>query len=324
MNRKLLPILVTALVLVGLFLGGAFLYPGFGSVRVVANLISDNAVLGIVAMGMTLVILSGGIDLSVGAVVACSSIVMATLIERGHFHPAVATLIVLVLGGGFGWAQGGLIHRYGLPAFLVTLGGMFLARGMAFVVSMESMGIGDRSFRLAQDFTWELGWKASISSAGLVFIGLFGLGLWVMHWTVFGRNIYAMGGSGESAELMGLPLARTRMSVYAVSGFCGALGGVATTLYTSSGNPAMGSGLELDAIAAVVIGGTLLSGGVGYLWGTMLGVLIFGTIQSVLIFDGRLNSWWLRIAIGTLLLVFILLQRILAVGVTRAGKGKSD
>ncbi len=324
MNRKLLPTLVTALVLVGLFVGGAGLYPGFGSVRVVANLISDNAVLGIVALGMTLVILSGGIDLSVGAVVACSSIVMATLIERGHFHPAVATLIVLVLGGGFGWVQGGLIHRYGLPAFLVTLGGMFFARGMAFVVSMESMGIGDRSFRLAQDFSWELGWKASISSAGLVFMGLFGLGLWVMHWTVFGRNIYAVGGSGESAALMGLPLGGTRKSVYAASGFCGALGGVATTLYTSSGNPAMGSGLELDAIAAVVIGGTLLSGGVGYLWGTTLGVLIFGTIQSVLIFDGRLNSSWLRIAIGTLLLVFILLQRILAIGVTRGGKGTSE
>jgi simple sugar transport system permease protein len=96
-----------------------------------------------------------------------------------------------------------------------------------------------------------------------------------------------------------------------VSGFCSALAGVAATLYTGSGDPAMGVGLELDAIAAVVIGGTLLTGGVGYLAGTLLGVLIFGTIQSALIFDGRLNSWWLRIAIGTLLLAFILLQRFL-------------
>jgi simple sugar transport system permease protein len=110
---------------------------------------------------------------------------------------------------------------------------------------------------------------------------------------------------------MGLPVARTRPAVYAVSGFCSALAGVAATLYTGSGNPAMGVGLELDAIAAVVIGGTLLTGGVGYLAGTLLGVLIFGTIQSALIFDGRLNSWWLRIAIGTLLLAFILLQRAL-------------
>jgi simple sugar transport system permease protein len=110
---------------------------------------------------------------------------------------------------------------------------------------------------------------------------------------------------------MGLPVARTRPAVYAVSGFCSALAGVAATLYTGSGNPATGVTLELDAIAAVVIGGTLLTGGVGYLAGTLLGVLIFGTIQSALIFDGRLNSWWLRIAIGTLLLVFILLQRFL-------------
>jgi simple sugar transport system permease protein len=116
---------------------------------------------------------------------------------------------------------------------------------------------------------------------------------------------------------MGLPVARVRPAVYAVSGFCSALAGVVATIYTGSGNPAASSGLELDAIAAVVIGGTLLTGGVGYVVGTLLGVLIFGTIQSALAFDGRLNSWWLRIAVGTLLLAFILLQRFLLRG---AGK----
>ena len=311
MNRKLLPLLMTAGVLVALFVAASCMYEGFGSARVIANLFSDNAVLGVVAIGMTFVILSGGIDLSVGSVVACTTVVIATLVGRHHWHPLAAIAVALVLGTGFGWLQGWLIQRYELPAFLVTLGGMFLARGLAFVVSMESAGIRHGFYTAAQEFSLPLGGKAALSSAAMLFLALFVLGLFVAHLTVFGRNIYALGGSADSARLMGLPVARTRPAVYAVSGFCSALAGVAATLYTGSGNPAMGVGLELDAIAAVVIGGTLLTGGVGHLAGTLLGVLIFGTIQSALIFDGRLNSWWLRIAIGTLLLTFILLQRFL-------------
>ena len=321
MNRKLLPLLMTAGVLVALFVAASCMYEGFGSARVIANLFSDNAVLGVVAIGMTFVILSGGIDLSVGSVVACTTVVIATLVGHHHWHPLAAIAVALVLGTGFGWLQGGLIQRYELPAFLVTLGGMFLARGLAFVVSMESAGIRHGFYTAAQEFSLPLGGKAALSSAAMLFLALFLLGLFVAHLTVFGRNIYALGGSADSARLMGLPVARTRPAVYAVSGFCSALAGVAATLYTGSGNPAMGVGLELDAIAAVVIGGTLLTGGVGYLAGTLLGVLIFGTIQSALIFDGRLNSWWLRIAIGTLLLAFILLQRFLTRGRARGHAG---
>lgn len=321
MNRKLLPLLMTAGVLVALFVAASWMYEGFGSARVVANLFSDNAVLGIIAIGMTFVILSGGIDLSVGSVVACTTVVIATLVGRHHWHPLPAIGVALVLGTVFGWLQGGLIQRYELPAFLVTLGGMFLARGLAFVVNMESVGIRHGFYTAAQEFILPLGETAALSSAAMLFLALFILGLFVAHLTVFGRNIYALGGSADSARLMGLPVARTRPAVYAVSGFCSALAGVAATLYTGSGNPAMGLGLELDAIAAVVIGGTLLTGGVGYLAGTLLGVLIFGTIQSALIFDGRLNSWWLRIAIGTLLLAFILLQRVLTRSPARGQAG---
>ena len=321
MNRKLLPLLMTAGVLVALFVAASCMYPGFGSARVIANLFSDNAVLGIVAIGMTFVILSGGIDLSVGSVVACTTVVIATLVGQHHWHPLAAIGVALVLGTGFGWLQGGLIQRYELPAFLVTLGGMFLARGLAFVVNMESVGIRHGFYTAAQEFSLPLGGKAALSSAAMLFLALFAVGLVVAHLTVFGRNIYALGGSADSARLMGLPVARTRPAVYAVSGFCSALAGVAATLYTGSGNPAMGVGLELDAIAAVVIGGTLLTGGVGHLAGTLLGVLIFGTIQSALIFDGRLNSWWLRIAIGTLLLAFILLQRFLTRSPARGQPG---
>jgi simple sugar transport system permease protein len=310
MDRKFIPLLATAGVLLALFGGASAMYDGFGSMRVVTNLFSDNAVLGVTAIGMTFVILSGGIDLSVGSVAAFTTVLIATMTGKGT-HPLAAIVLALAIGALFGWLQGGLIQRYELPAFLVTLGGMFFARGMAFVVNMQSVGISHPFYASVQDASIPLGGRATLSAVSMIFLALFVIAFFVAHYTVCGRNIYALGGNAESARLMGLPVARTRPAVYAASGLCSALAGVVATLYTGSGNPAMGTGLELDAIASVVIGGTLLTGGVGYVAGTLLGVLIFGTIQSALNFDGRLNSWWLRIAVGTLLLAFILLQRAL-------------
>ena len=309
MDRKYIPLLATSGVLVALFAAASMLYDGFSSMRVITNLFSDNAVLGITAVGMTFVILSGGIDLSVGSVAAFTTVLIATMVSKHGLHPLAAAAVALVVGALFGWLQGRLIQRYELPAFLVTLGGMFFARGMAFVVNMESVGIRHPFYARIQDLNVPLGGRAVLPAVAMILIAVVAAGFVVAHFTVFGRNVYALGGNAESARLMGLPVAQTQTAVYAVSGFCSALAGVVATLYTGSGNPAMGVGLELDAIAAVVIGGTLLTGGVGFLVGTLLGVLIFGTIQSALVFDGRLNSWWLRIVIGLLLLGFILLQK---------------
>jgi galactofuranose transport system permease protein len=306
-----LPLVATMLVLAGLFATASVLYPGFFSVRVMANLFSDNAFLGIAAIGMTFVILSGGIDLSVGSVLAFTTIFVATLIESG-VHPVVAIPVALAIGATFGAFMGTLIHRYQLPPFLVTLGGMFLARGMAFVVSSESVGITHPLYRAVQDFGIPLTARVSISATALMFLAVLVLGVLLLHFTRFGRNVYAIGGNEASARLMGLPIGLTKVSVYALNGFCAALAGVTASFYMGSGNPALGIGFELDAIASVVIGGTLLTGGVGSVMGTLAGVLIFGTIQTALVFDGRLSSWWLRIAVGALLLGFILFQRFLS------------
>lgn len=318
LNARHIPLLATALVLVVLFGVASVLYDGFFSGRVAANLFTDNAVLGICAIGMTFVILSGGIDLSIGSVVALTTVLVATLITEAGWHPVPAMAVALAAGTAFGGAQGFLIQRYDLPAFLVTLGGMFFARGLSFVVNMQSVGINHPFYDGLLDVRVPLGGRAGLSVTALILLATFALAVVTAHLTTFGRNVYALGGNADSARLMGLPVAGTRMSVYAVNGFCSALAGVVATLYTGSGNPAMGVGLELEAIAAVVIGGTLLAGGVGLVEGTLLGVLIFGTIQSALVFDGRLNSWWLRIAIGGLLLLFILLQKGIA---HRAGAG---
>lgn len=312
LSRKQVPLLATGLVLVVLFAVASLLYKNFCSLRVVANIISGNAVLGITAVGMTFVILSGGIDLSIGAVVAFTGIFIATTIGRLHIHPLVAVAFSLILGSGFGCAMGLLIHRYHLPPFLVTLGGMFFARGMAFVVNMQSMAISNEFYDRIVYFKIPGTGSVIIPASTLVFVALLIAAIYLAHFTRFGRSVYAVGGNEQSALLMGLPVGRTKVLVYTLNGFCSALAGVVSTIYMSSGDPIRAYGLELDAIASVVIGGTLLSGGVGYVAGTLMGVLIFGTIQTAIIFDGRLNSWWLRIAIGVLLLIFILLQRFLS------------
>jgi len=307
--RRFIPLLATFGVLIALFATASLMYERFFSARVVANLFSDNAFLGITAVGMTFVILSGGIDLSVGAMLAFTMTLIAALVSRHGWHPLPAFALALGIGTLFGGGMGLLIQRYELPPFLVTLAGMFFARGMAFVVSSESITIDHSFYGTLQDLKLTVAPGARLRIGALVFLLVLAAAIFVAHWTPFGRNLYAIGGNETSARLMGLPVARTKLAVYALNGFCSALAGVVATLYMGSGNPAMGVGLELDAIAAVVIGGTLLTGGVGYVAGTLGGVLIFGTIQSALIFDGRLNSWWLRIAIGVLLLIFILLQR---------------
>jgi simple sugar transport system permease protein len=289
----------TVLVGAALYLAAGILYEGFFSLRVLAGLLTDNAFLGIAAIGVTFVILSGGIDLSVGAVIGCCSIMIAWLVERAGWHPLAAVPLVLAYGTMLGAVMGWLIHSFSLPPFIVTLAGMFFARGLGFVVNQESIAI-------RHDF-----YQALAGLPALILLLVLAAGVYVAHWTRFGRNTYAVGGSEESALLMGLAVGRTKIGVYALSGFCSALAGAVYTLYTFSGNPTAGMMLELDAIAATVIGGTLLSGGVGYVAGTLVGVLIFGIIQTAIIFDGRLSSWWTRIAVGILLLVFILLQRLL-------------
>ena len=310
------PRLVSLAVTIALFLGmsaaGGVLYDGFLRPQVFLNLLIDNGFLLIVAVGMTFVILTGGIDLSVGAVIAFSTVLLATLVQHHGWHPLPAMALVLALGAGFGGLMGVLIQRYSLQPFVVTLAGMFLARGAATLVSVESIGI-DHPFHVAvASLRIPLGGGASLSAGAAIALLVVAAGALLAGMTRFGRGVYAIGGNEQSARLMGLPVDRTLVQVYALSGLCSALGGVVYTFYMLSGYSLHAMGLELDAIAAVVIGGTLLAGGSGYVLGTVFGVLVLGLIQTLIAFDGSLSSWWTRIAIGALLLLFCLLQRLLA------------
>ena len=317
--RHQLPLLITAAIFVLLFGVAAKLYDGFFSARVIVSLLSDNAFLGIAAVGMTLVIFSGGIDLSVGAVIGFTSIFSATLIVGHGVHPVVAWALALLLGAGFGAGMGALIHVFRVPPFLTTLAGMFFARGVAFWINTESVGVSHPLVEKLTNFDLALGDAIHLPAAALALLAVVVAGYVVAHHTRFGRTLLALGGSEQSALLMGLPVGAAKISVYALNGFLAALAGIVASLFTSSGNASAGLGLELDAIAVVVIGGTLLTGGRGHLLGTLLGVLIFGTIQAAILFDGRLSSWWMRIVVGALLLAFILLQRFLVRGLARRG-----
>lgn len=309
--QRNIPFLATVVVCLLLYAAAAVAFHdrGFVSWRVLINFFADNSFLGIAAIGLTFVILSGGIDLSVGAMIGLVSVVLALAIEKWNLHIAVAVPLVLALGAGFGTAMGFLIHRFALPPFLVTLGGMFFARGLAYMLSLESLPITKFLEPINAALSVPLG-RFDLPATAIVLLVVLALAMLVAHFTRFGRNVYAVGGSEQSAALMGLPVGRTRVGVYAFSGLCSALAGLVYCLYTQAGNPNAAGGLELDAIAAVVIGGTLLSGGVGYVAGTMVGVLIFGIIQTAIAFQGTLSSWWTKIVIGLLLLAFILLQKL--------------
>lgn len=313
MNRITLaraPVLVTAAVLVSLYVAAGLRYPGFFSLRVGVNFLGDNAVLGILALGLTLVILTGGIDLSVGAAMGAAGIATAALARAG-WHPFAAIAIVIAAGLGFGSFQGWLIQRFVLPPFLVTLAGLFVCRGLGLWISSESIAMKHGSLDFLLGLRIPLAKGVYFPFEAIVFVLFAVVAAVLAKWTRFGRTLYAIGGHEASARLMGLPVARTKVLAYAWSGFCAASGGVLFAITTRSGNAVSGVGTELDAIAAVVMGGTLLSGGYGAPFGTVLGLLIFAVIQSAITFDGTLSSWWTKIVTGGLLLGFIALQKVL-------------
>ncbi|MFS7248700.1 galactofuranose ABC transporter, permease protein YjfF [Rahnella inusitata] len=309
MLKRNLPLLITIVVFLAGY-GYCFTqFPGFASTRVFFDLLTDNAFLGIVAVGMTFVILSGGIDLSVGSVIAFTGVLLAKLIGDYGVAPGYAFVIVLVMGAMFGALMGWIIDTLKLPAFIITLAGMFFVRGMSFIVSEESLPINHPVYDFLANYAWKMPGGGRFTLLALIMLLVVFVGIILAHRTRFGNNVYAVGGSNVSAALMGVPVRRTTIYIYMLSSTLAVLSGIVFSLYTSAGYALAASGVELDAIASVVIGGTLLSGGVGTVLGSLFGVLIQGLIQTYITFDGTLSSWWTKIVMGILLFVFIGLQK---------------
>jgi simple sugar transport system permease protein len=218
--------------------------------------------------------------------------------------------LMLVMGTAFGFMLGSIIHFFRVQPFIVTLMGLFFARGMAYIISLTSVTITDGFYKYLALTQIPIPWT---SGAYLYIPSLIGpimllAALYLAFFTRFGRTVYAIGNNEQSARLMGLAVGRTRIIVYSLSGFCSALAGIVFSISLLAGYGQFATGLELDAIAAVVMGGTLLTGGVGNVVGTLFGVLIEGTIISILQYNGTLSSWWTRIGVGLLTLIFIGIQ----------------
>ncbi len=295
--------IVLAIVLVigtGAF-GGNFL-----SARNLSNIALDSSYLILIAIGMTFVIISGGIDLSVG-----SSFVLAGVLAAygSRYGPLVALLLPLAVCGTIGLVQGLIISRTGMAPFIVTLAGLLGMRGLMLAVSGE----GANTYLVEDDAFAALGQASFLGLTVPVYItlGLFVLGAILLQRTGFGQSVYAIGGNEEAAALMGVPVARVKTLVYLISGLLAGLAGALNAARLSSGVTILGAGLELDVIAAVVIGGTLLTGGAGGLTGTMAGVLLLGVIQSLINQVGVLTSSFQQVVSGAFLALVVVVQRLL-------------
>ena len=303
------PLLTTfAIFLVAFFIGGR-MYPAMQKPQVFFNLFINDGSLLLVSIGMTLVILTGGIDLSVGGMIALTSTASAALLRSG-VSPYVVLPLMIVMGIAFGLLQGWIIQVLKVQPFIATLMGLFFARGMAYIISLTSVTITNDVYKKLALTPLYIPFleKAYIYPPTLVGPIMVLVAVYLSFFTRFGRTIYAMGNNEQSALLMGLSVPRTKILVYAFSGFCSALAGIVFSTSLLAGYGQFATGMELDAIAAVVMGGTSLSGGIGNVMGTLFGVLIHGTIVSILQFNGTLSSWWTRIAVGVLTLIFIGVQ----------------
>ena len=277
--------------------------PYFLSLNNFFNILVAVSTIGLVAVAMTLVIVSGGIDLSVGSIVALTGVCVAQL---SHQMPIGAAVGVALLVGLFvGLFNGVAVTKVGINPLIATLGTLSIARGLAFVSSGGlTQSIDNEGFGFLGR-----GFVAGVPFQVIVMAALFALAAWIMKFTTFGRGIYAVGGNATAARLAGLPVQRLQMTVYILSGLCAALGGVFLASQLGAGAPASSSGLELSVIAAVILGGTSLSGGKGTIAGTLLGVLILGTLNNGLTLL-NVSSYYQDVARGVVLLLAVGLDQL--------------
>jgi simple sugar transport system permease protein len=308
MNEKYLPLLATIGVFVALGVIGGMLYNHFLSTQVLGDVLADNAFIITAAIGTTFVILSGGIDLSIGSMIGFVGVVIANLDLVG-WHPLASAALMLAFGLGFGALQGLIIDFCEIQPFIVTLAGLFLLRGGCFMINLDSVPIHHPFVEWFSSLSIPLPGEGVLRSSAVVMLVALVVAIGIAHFTGFGANVYAIGGDKTSARLMGVPMRRTMVGIYALGGFYSALGGVIYAFYTSSGYPLAGTGNELTAIASVVLGGTMLTGGIGMVAGTLFGGMILGLIATIIDFNGSLNGAWIMIISGVLLFVFIVMQR---------------
>ncbi|MCR5238193.1 MAG: sugar ABC transporter permease YjfF [Lachnospiraceae bacterium] len=326
-NSNTLLLIITIVLFVVLYAGGCIAYgaKGFTHFQTFLNILITNAGLICVACGMTCVMLTGGIDISVGALIAMDCMMLAVGMSKG-IGAVPMVLLVLLVGIVFGVVQGFLVGYLDIQPFIVSMAGMFFCRGMTAVICTDQVSITEKinpmfySWANAKVIVPFGGYtnnkgkymapyvRPGVIVALLVLVAIF----IVLRYTKFGRSLYAVGGSAQSAAMMGLNVKLIKMKAYMLSSFLCSIGGICYCLNTMAGSVTQAAGLEMDAISSAVIGGTLLTGGVGNVIGSFFGVLINGTISSIVKTNGKLASSWPNILTAGLLFVFIVIQSLFA------------
>ncbi|GAA4192679.1 sugar ABC transporter permease [Microbacterium oryzae] len=308
-----LPTAAAIIIFLGMIIYGEAAYGQIVQFNTLSNLLINNAHLIILAVGLTFVIITGGIDLSVGAIIAFSSVAGVLLINAG-WNPWLAMVLMVLIGTVFGAVSGVLIQYFNVQPFIATLAMMFLGRGLASMLSTVPERLADDSAVRLLGVQVKIldGPKVNdivITPGVLIAVLVVAAAFFVLHRTRTGRTVYAIGGSEQSAALMGLPVTATKLWVYVISGTLAGLAAVVYTARLGSAQNITGIGWELDAIAAAVIGGTLLTGGAGFVLGSVIGALVLGLMNVLITRDGGIPPEATTIITGGILLVFVLLQR---------------
>lgn len=315
-------LLITIVLFFVMYAAGMVIFAdkGFAKPQMFLNLFVSNAGLLVISCGLTIVMITGGIDISVGSVTALVCMVMADLMENKGASAYVA--VALGIGLLFGIVQGFLVTYMGIQPFIVTLAGMFFGRGLTAIISTDMIAIKNKVFLSWANYRFYMPFgstnkkgkfiPAYIPPTVIIALIVVVLCAILLKYRKFGRKLYAIGGNKQSALMMGLDVKKTMFKAYVLDGFLAGLGGFLFCLNSCAGFVEQAKGLEMDAISSAVIGGTLLSGGVGTPIGTMFGVLIKGTISSLITAQGTLSSWWVRIVLSALLCFFIVIQSVLA------------
>lgn len=325
-NNNNVLLLITVALFIVMYAAGCIVYSGkgFTHLQTFLNILISNAGLICITCGMTCVMLTGGIDISVGSLVAMDCMILAVGIEQWGWGSPALMVFVLVVGIVFGLVQGYCVAYLEIQPFIVTMAGMFFARGMTAMICTQQVSIVSDPFfvklsslKITLPFGGYMNRKGvmqmpylrvTVIVALIVVVAIF----LMLRYTRFGRSLYAVGGNQQSATLMGLDVKRTKLKAYVLSSFLTSIGGICYCLNTMCGTTTQATGLEMDAISSAVIGGTLLTGGVGNVIGSFFGVLINGTISTLVKTNGKLISSWANIVTAILLCFFILLQAIFA------------
>lgn len=290
------------------FAFGSIRYKNFFAIQTICNVLMDNSHLLIVALAQTLVLISGGIDLSVGAMIAFNFTAAAHMLTNMNLPIIVVVITMLLVGVAIGSLNGYLIAYKGFQPFIATLATQFLTRGACYMISTDTIVIDRPAILKLAVF------KLRFPGGDVTFGVLVALSMLVIFYfltkkTKFGRNVYALGGNEVSADMLGIRVKKTKMCVYIISGVVASIASMVFAVNILASYGLHAQSLHMDAVSAAVIGGTLTTGGVGSVVGTLFGVLTTGIIQTIITFQGTLTSGWSKITIAMLLLLFILLQR---------------